>query len=67
MLKRFMEKLPSSQYRIFGDAYFVRLLKIILLLRTVHCYLEAWKQEAKSASAGKDTLLSLWKNSSRKG
>ena len=27
---------------------------------------EAWKQEAKSASTGKDTL-SLWKNCSRKG
>ena len=33
----------------------------------VHSQIEAWKQEAKSASAGKDTLLSLWKNCSRKG
>ena len=33
----------------------------------VHSQIEAWKQEAKSASAGKGTLLSLWKNCSRKG
>ena len=32
----------------------------------VHSPIEAWKQEAKSASAGKGTL-SLWKNCSRKG
>ena len=28
----------------------------------VHSQIEAWKQEAKSASAGKGILLSLWKN-----
>ena len=33
----------------------------------VHSQIETWKQEAKSASAGKGTLLSLWKNCSRKG
>ena len=33
----------------------------------VHSQIDAWKQEAKSASAGKGTLLSLWKNYSRKG
>ena len=32
----------------------------------VHSQIEAWKQEAKSALAGKGTLLSLWKNCSRK-
>ena len=32
----------------------------------VHSQIEAWKQKAKSASAGKGTLLSLWKNCSRK-
>ena len=33
----------------------------------VHSQIEAWKQEAKSASAGKGTLLPLWKNRSKKG
>ena len=33
----------------------------------VHSQTEAWEQEAKSASTGKGTLLSLWKNCSRKG
>ena len=28
----------------------------------IHSQIEARKQEAKSASAGKDTVLSLWKN-----
>ena len=30
----------------------------------VHSQIEAWKQEVKSASAGKGILLSLWKNCS---
>ena len=33
----------------------------------VHSQIEAWKEEAKSVSAGKGTLLPLWKNCSRKG
>ena len=33
----------------------------------VHSQIEAWKQEAKSALAGKGSPLSLWKNCSRKG
>ena len=32
----------------------------------IHSQIEAWKQEAKSASAGKGTLLSLWKTVQRK-
>ena len=28
----------------------------------IHSQIEPWKQEAKSAWAGKGTLLSLWKN-----
>ena len=31
----------------------------------VHSQIKALKQEAKSTSAGKGTLLSLWKNFSR--
>ena len=33
----------------------------------VHSQIEAPKQEAKSVSAGKGTLLSIWKNCSGKG
>ena len=32
------------------------------LISQVHSQIEAWKQERKSASAGKGALLSLWKN-----
>ena len=33
----------------------------------VHSQIEAWKQEDKSALAGKGTVSSLWNNCSRKG
>jgi len=33
----------------------------------VFSQIEAWKHETKSASTRKGTILSLWKNSSKKG
>ena len=33
----------------------------------LYSQIDTWKQEARSASAGKSTLLYLWKNFSRKG